>query len=132
MCQPLHEVSGGVDDLHCCATHSRGVLKRNMLTPTSEAAFGKGGILHLGFRRTGRHFAALTLEQMCRLFYLKRSHDKSDVTDSTLWEDFKAVMRGHIIAYEAKLKKDREREMSEIVAQLSAHLQNYCLTLCAE
>ena len=47
-------------------------------------------------------------------------NDKSDVADSTLWEAFKAVMRGHIIAYEAKLKKDREKEMSEIVAQLSA------------
>ena len=27
MCRPLHEVAGGVDDLHCSATHSRGVLK---------------------------------------------------------------------------------------------------------
>ena len=33
--------------------------------------FGKGGILH--FRETGRHIAAFTLEQMCRLFYLKRA-----------------------------------------------------------
>ena len=24
MCRPLREVGGGVDDLHCCATHSRG------------------------------------------------------------------------------------------------------------
>lgn len=46
-------------------------------------------------------------------------NDTSDVTDSTLWEAFKAVMRGHIIAYEAKLKKDRQKEMSEITAQLS-------------
>ena len=28
---------------------------------------------NLGFRKTGRHIAALTLEQMCRLFYLKRA-----------------------------------------------------------
>ena len=41
--------------------------------PTSEAAFGKGGILRLGFRKTDWHIAALTLEQMCRLFYLKRA-----------------------------------------------------------
>ena len=27
MFRPLCEVGGGVDDLHCCATHSRGVLK---------------------------------------------------------------------------------------------------------
>ena len=44
-----------------------------MFTPTSETAFGKGGILHLRFRKTGRHIAFLTLEQMCRLFYLKRA-----------------------------------------------------------
>ena len=27
MCRPLREVGGGVNDLHCCAIHSRGVLK---------------------------------------------------------------------------------------------------------
>ena len=27
MCRPLHEMGGGVDDLHCRVTHSRGVLK---------------------------------------------------------------------------------------------------------
>ena len=43
-----------------------------MFTPTSAVAFRKGGILHLGYRKTGRHIAALTLAQMCRLFYLKR------------------------------------------------------------
>ena len=42
-------------------------------TPTSETAFGKGGILGLGFRKTGQQIAAFTLEQMCRLFYLKRA-----------------------------------------------------------
>lgn len=36
-------------------------------------------------------------------------NDTSDVTDSTLWEAFKAVMRGHIIAYEAKLKKKPDK-----------------------
>ena len=44
-----------------------------MFTPTSEAAFGKVGILCLRFRKTGRQIAALTLEQMCSLFYLKRA-----------------------------------------------------------
>ena len=27
MCWPLREMDGGVDDVHCCATHSQGVLK---------------------------------------------------------------------------------------------------------
>ena len=45
----------------------------HMFTATSEAAFGKGEILRLRFRKTGRHIAILTLEQMCRLFYLKRA-----------------------------------------------------------
>ena len=27
MCRPLHKMGGGVNDLHCYATHSRGVLK---------------------------------------------------------------------------------------------------------
>ena len=44
-----------------------------MFTPTSEAAFGEGGILLLRFRKTRRHIAVLTLEQMCCLFYLKRA-----------------------------------------------------------
>ena len=44
-----------------------------MFMPTSEAAFGKGGILRLRFRKTGRHTAVLTLEQMCHLFNLKRA-----------------------------------------------------------
>ena len=38
-----------------------------------QGGFGKGEILRLGFRKTGWHIAALTLEQMCRLFYLKRA-----------------------------------------------------------
>ena len=38
-----------------------------------RGGFGKGGILRLGFRETGRHIAALTLEQMCCLFTLKRT-----------------------------------------------------------
>ena len=46
----------------------------HMFTPTSEVAFGKRGILRLGFRKTGQHIAALTLEQMCCLFNLKRAN----------------------------------------------------------
>ena len=29
MCWPLCEMCGGVDDLHCCVTHSRGVLNQD-------------------------------------------------------------------------------------------------------
>lgn len=52
-------------------------------------------------------------------------NDTSDVSDSSLWEAFKAVMRGHIIAYEARLKKDRQKEMSEIAANLLALERDY-------
>ena len=61
----------------CSVTESNGYLGRHMFTPMSEAAFLKGEILGLGFRKTGRHVAALTLEQMCHLFYLKRARDTS-------------------------------------------------------
>ena len=50
-------------------------MSRHMFTPTSVATFGEGGILRLHFRKTGRHIAAFTLEQMCHLFYLKRVSD---------------------------------------------------------
>ena len=41
------------------------------LSAGQVAAFGKGGVLHLCFRKTGQHIAASTLQQMCHLFYLK-------------------------------------------------------------
>ena len=47
---------------------------RHMFTPTPKAAFGKGGILRLRFRKTRQQIAAFTLEQMCRLFYLKMAN----------------------------------------------------------
>ena len=47
-------------------------------------------------------------------------NDTTDVSDSTLWEAFKAVMRGHFIAYEAKLKKDRQKRLTEITTELSS------------
>jgi len=34
-------------------------------------------------------------------------NDTGDVSDSTLWESLKAVLRGHIIAYESGLKKNK-------------------------
>lgn len=55
-------------------------------------------------------------------------NDTPDISDSTLWEAFKAVMRGHIIAYEARLKKVRQKEMSEITAQLTVLESDYRAT----
>ena len=51
------------DDKFVVFVHSpiSSVTSRHMFTPTSEAAFGKRGILCLRFRKTGRHIAALTL-----------------------------------------------------------------------
>lgn len=39
------------------------------------------------------------------------TNDTSDTSDSNLWETFKAVMRGHIISYEASLKKSRNSKI---------------------
>ena len=69
-------------------------MSRHMFTPTSEAAFGKGGILRLGFRETGRHIAALTLEQMCRLFYLKRGSDSIKMIDKQ--KDLDSKTKGEV------------------------------------
>ena len=54
-------------------------------------------------------------------------NDTSDVStsNSTLWEAFKSVMRGHIIAYEAKLKRDREKELTIISTQLQSLERDY-------
>lgn len=43
-------------------------------------------------------------------------NDTSEINHSTLWEAFKAVIRGHIIAFVAKIKKDREKELADITA----------------
>ena len=74
--QPVPDLAGKALILSSYVTVQSPTLSftsRHMFTPTSEAAFGKGGILRLRFRKTGRHTAALTLEQMCSLFYLKRA-----------------------------------------------------------
>lgn len=41
-------------------------------------------------------------------------NDNGDVSDSTLWETLKVVLRGDIISYTAAMKKERERRLSEI------------------
>lgn len=55
----------------------------------------------------------LTDKTFCKHMSLKiteylENNDTSDVSDSILWESFKAVMRGHIIAHEAALKKSNK------------------------
>ena len=62
-------------------------------------------------------FFEQTSKQITEYFSL---NETPDISDSTLWEAFKAVMRGHIISYESKLKKDRQKRMSEISAELSS------------
>ena len=47
------------------------------------------------------------------------SNDNSEVTDSTLWETFKVVIRGHIISFESSLKKEGLKRPSEIETELS-------------
>ena len=65
-----------------------------MFTPTPVVAFGKGGILHLHFRKIRRHIAALTLEQMCRLFYLKRGSDSIKMIDKQ--KDLDSKTKGEV------------------------------------
>lgn len=43
-----------------------------------------------------------------------KTNDKGDVSDSCLWETCKVVLRGHIIAYESSLKREKRRRLSEI------------------
>ena len=37
MCLPLCEMGGGVDDVHCCATHSGGVLNQETADHSSQS-----------------------------------------------------------------------------------------------
>lgn len=46
-------------------------------------------------------------------------NDTGEVSDSTLWESLKAVLRGHIISYESGLKKQRKARLSVIEARLN-------------
>lgn len=41
-------------------------------------------------------------------------NDNGEVSDSTLWETLKVVIRGHIISYEFNVKKEKEKQLSEI------------------
>lgn len=46
-------------------------------------------------------------------------NDNSEVTDSTLWESFKAVTRGHIISFKSSARIDGRKRLSEIEQELS-------------
>ena len=56
-------------------------------------------------------------------------NDKGDVSDSTLWETFKVVVRGKIIAYESIKKKEMRKRLAEIELQLSAAERIYTSSL---
>ena len=46
-------------------------------------------------------------------------NDTGEVDDSTLWEAMKAVIRGHIISYEAAEKRKSKERLTEIDNQLA-------------
>uniref|UniRef100_A0A3B3E0S0 Reverse transcriptase domain-containing protein n=1 Tax=Oryzias melastigma TaxID=30732 RepID=A0A3B3E0S0_ORYME len=52
-------------------------------------------------------------------------NDNGEVSDSTLWETLKVVMRGEIISYTSSLKKERERRLTEIKSALSILERTY-------
>lgn len=56
-------------------------------------------------------------------------NDKGDVSDSTLWEALKAVIRGQIIAFQAELKKQRRKRLAEIETELPVLEHQFKLTL---
>lgn len=84
----------------------------------------------LNFKKTGQRSSwrlrpsLLADEKFCKHMSVKiteylENNDTSDVSDSTLWETFKAVMRGHIIAYEAALKKTNKTLLDEIDSEIT-------------
>lgn len=46
-------------------------------------------------------------------------NDNSEVTDSTLWESFKAVISGHTISFESSARRAKRRRLTEIEVELS-------------
>lgn len=45
--------------------------------------------------------------------------DNAEVTDSTLWETFKAIIRGHIISFETSMKREKQKQLLEIEKELT-------------
>lgn len=52
-------------------------------------------------------------------------NDNGEVSDSTLWETLKTVLRGNIISYQSFNKKVRQKRMSEITTQLPLLEESY-------
>lgn len=49
-----------------------------------------------------------------------QNNDTGDISDSTLWETFKVVVRGQVISYQSSCKRARLRRLSEIESVLSS------------
>lgn len=55
-------------------------------------------------------------------------NDKGDVSDSTLWEALKAVIRGQVISFQAERKRQRGKRLSEIETELPVLEDQFKLT----
>ena len=60
-----------------------------------------------------------------RLVDFTEFNDTGDVSDSTLWETLKVVIRGHILSFESAKKKERNRRLVEIENTLTLLEQDY-------
>ncbi len=60
---------------------------------------------------TDKQFSSFLID---RLSEFLETNDNGEVSDSCLWETWKVVMRGHIIAFESSRKKERRKRLSEI------------------
>lgn len=47
------------------------------------------------------------------------TNDNAEVTDSTLWETFKVVLRGHIISFESARKREKQKRLKDIESDLT-------------
>lgn len=53
------------------------------------------------------------------------TNDNGEVSDSTLWEAFKVVMRGHIISFESYTKRELNRRLRDIDKMLPVLEETY-------
>lgn len=67
-----------------------------------------------------------------RLEEFLETNDTGQVSDSTLWETLKVVMRGHIISFEASKKREQHRRLVEIENALPTLEQTYQGSLSQE
>ncbi|CAI5689795.1 unnamed protein product [Oreochromis niloticus] len=61
----------------------------------------------------------------CKLKNYIELNDNGEVSDSTLWEALKTVLRGEIISYTSALKKERQKRLSEINSVLPGLERTY-------